>query len=157
PKWDFAVNPFFLNLALRRASMLKTRHFNQVCLGLLWLWFSAACSGQIEITLNRSFVQTYANRATITSNFQVEKTSVIHPASQDGDIHAAGTGTNIGMIAVAEVMNAKTEKTHAVRQLTASVTSGQPVQISGAWRIWCEHGGEQQYVQGQSTPPIESS
>lgn len=137
--------------------MLVTRTFKKNRLTLLLFWLLGSCCGQIEITLNRSFVQTYANRATITSSFQVEKTSAIHPASQDGDIHAAGIGTNIGMIAVAEVMNAKTERTHAVRQLTGSASSGQPVQITGAWRIWCEHGGEQEYIQGLSVPPIESS
>jgi hypothetical protein len=61
------------------------------------------------------------------------------------------------MVAVAEVMNAKTEKTQAVRQLTQSASSGQTVQITGAWRLWCEHGGEQQYIQGQAVPTVESS
>jgi len=142
---------------LRRISMPSTQRFRNAYLVALLFWLSAVCAAQIEITLNRSFVQTYANRATITSDFQVEKTSKIHPASQDGDIHAAGTGTNIGMIAVAEVMNAKTEKTHAVRQLTDSASSGQPVRITGAWRLWCEHGGEQEYIQGQQVPPIDNS
>lgn len=117
----------------------------------------ALCFSQIEITLKRSFVEEFANRVTISSDFHVEKTSVIHAPSQDGDIHAAGTGSKIGMIAVAEVMNAKTEKTHAVKELKQSQTSGGTVAIVGAWRIWCEHGGEQTYVQGDAVPAIESS
>jgi hypothetical protein len=128
--------------------------FRTLCFLFCW---QTICHAQIEITLKRSFVQNLANRATITSDFRVERTSAIHSASQDGDIHAAGTGTNIGMVAVAEIMNAKTERTHAVRQLTNSADSGQRVKITGAWRIWCEHGGEQQYVQGQPVPPVESS
>jgi hypothetical protein len=133
---------------------MKTLPFRLV---LMMFCFTAICHGQIEITLNKSFVHNFANRATISSDFQVEKTSAIHPPSQDGDIHAAGTGSTIGMIAVAEIMNAKTEKTHAVRDLTQNVGSGQTVRITGAWRIWCEHGGEQQYVQGQPVPAVESS
>jgi len=129
----------------------------KVTIFLLLFCVRAICFGQIEITLNRSFIQKYANRATITSDFRVEKTSAIHSASQDGDIHAAGAGSEIGMVAVAEVMNAKTERSHAVLQLTGSVSSGQPVHITGAWRIWCEHGGEQQYIQGQPVPAVESS
>ena len=103
----------------------------KVTIFLLLFCVRAICFGQIEITLNRSFIQKYANRATITSDFRVEKTSAIHSASQDGDIHAAGAGSEIGMVAVAEVMNAKTERSHAVLQLTGSVSSGQPVHITG--------------------------
>ena len=129
----------------------------KVTVFLLLLCVRTICFGQIEITLNRSFIQKYANRATITSDFRVEKTSAIHSASQDGDIHAAGAGSEIGMVAVAEVMNSKTERSHAVLQLTGGASSGQTVHITGAWRIWCEHGGEQQYVQGQRVPAVESS
>jgi hypothetical protein len=134
-------------------SMLKTK----TRLLLIVLCAQSICLAQIEITLDRSYVSDGANRATITSDVHVVKTSAIHRAADEGDIHAAGTGTKIGMVAVAEVMNAKSERTHAVKQLTGSASSGQSVRITGAWRIWCEHGGEQQYVEGQAAPPLESS
>jgi hypothetical protein len=118
---------------------------------------STFCLAQIEITLNRDFVDQMADRATISSQFRVDATSSIHPASQDGDIHVAGTADNIGLVAVAELMNAKTEKNQAVSTLKSSAGSGTKVAITGAWRIWCEHGGEQQYKQGAPVPTVESS
>jgi hypothetical protein len=61
-------------------------------------------SAQIEITLRRDFVDSYADRVTIDSNFRVDVTSKIHPPSQDGDIHVAGTSSETGMLTVAEVI-----------------------------------------------------
>jgi len=126
---------------------------------LLLICLSASvCSAQIQITLTKDFVNKFADRVTIDTNFRVDTTSKIHPASQDGDIHVAGTAPEIGMIAVAEVMNAKTEKTKAVKVLVDAAGAGTPVKVSGAWRIWCEHGGEQHYVQGGGeVPPATSS
>jgi hypothetical protein len=89
----------------------------QLRLMFLIAGFVGICHGQIEITLNKDFVHNYSNRATITSNFQIDKTSVIHPPSQDGDIHAAGTGSTIGMIAVARAVDRPRRKdTKRVRQ-----------------------------------------
>jgi hypothetical protein len=125
---------------------------------LLLICLSATvCSAQIQITLKKDFVNQFANRVTIDTNFTVAVTSKIHPANQDGDIHVAGTAPEIGMVAVAEVMNAKTEKTKAVKVLTSAAGTNSPVKISGAWRIWCEHGGEQHYIQGDPVEPPTSS
>jgi hypothetical protein len=124
---------------------------------LLICLFASVCSAQIQITLNKDFVDKFADRATIETNFTVSVTSKIHSASQDGDIHVAGTAPEIGMVAVAEVMNAKTEKTKAVKVLVDAAGGGGPVKVTGAWRIWCEHGGEQHYVQGEHVNPPTSS
>ena len=121
------------------------------------LFFAATCVAQIEITLKRDFVEQYADRVLIDSHFRVDVTSKIHSASQDGDIHVAGTAPEIGMLAVAEVMNAKTEKNDAVAKLVSAVGTNSPVLISGAWRIWSEHGGEQGYTQGEPVPAVENS
>jgi hypothetical protein len=129
----------------------------------IWRLFLLIClsatvaSAQIQITLNKDFVNKFANRVTIDTTFTVDVTSKIHPASQDGDIHVAGTAPEIGMIAVAEVMNAKTEKTKSVKVLMDAAGTHSPVKISGAWRIWCEHGGEQQYTQGDPVDPATNS
>lgn len=123
----------------------------------LVLLLSTIAVAQIQITLNRDFVDQMADNATISSQFRVDATSKIHPASQDGDIHVAGTAENIGMVAVAELMNAKTEKNQAVSTLQSSAGTGAKVPITEAWRIWCEHGGEQQYKQGADVPTVESS
>jgi hypothetical protein len=116
-----------------------------------------ACTAQIAISLKSDFVKQFQDSVTIDANFQVEALSVVHPAKSDGDIHAAGTAPEIGMIAVAEVMNAKTERSGAVKMLTDAKASGTPVAITGAWRIWTEHGGEQQYVQGAPVPAPKNS
>lgn len=126
------------------------------CLLSICLWAIYA-NAQIEITLTREFVDTYADRVTIDSNFRVDVTSKIHSASQDGDIHVAGTSSETGMLTVAEVMNAKTEKTKAVKTLMDAAGTGQSVPISGAWRIWTEHGGGQTYAQGENVPPVTNS
>jgi hypothetical protein len=122
-----------------------------VCLWTMLAW------GQIDITLTRSFIDTYADRVTIDSTFRVDVTSKIHAAKDDGDIHVAGTSPETGMLTVAEVMNAKTEKSKAVKTLMSAVGTGEPVKISGAWRLWSEHGGAQDYVQGQDVPPASNS
>jgi hypothetical protein len=114
-------------------------------------------SAQIEITLNRSFVDSFADRVTIDSTFRVDVISKVHPASQDGDIHVAGTSAATGMITVAEVMNAKTERSKAVQSLMEAAGSGKEIPISGAWRIWSEHGGGQTYIQGEDVPPVTNS
>lgn len=129
----------------------------RICRILVVCLATSLCSAQIQITLSKDFVNKYADRVTIDSNFRVDITSKIHPASQDGDIHVAGTAPEIGMIAVAEVMNAKTEKTQAVKVLMDAVGSDHAVKITGAWRIWCEHGGNQDYIQGQAVPVAASS
>lgn len=126
-------------------------------LALVGCFCTALSFGQIEISLKRQFVDDFADRVTIDASFRVDITSKIHPASQDGDIHVAGTAPETGFLTVAEVMNARTEKTHAVKQLVDAAASGSPVPISGAWRIWSEHGGEQQYVQGEAVPVVTNS
>lgn len=127
-----------------------------LCIPLVCL-AAVLATAQIDITLTRKFVDTYNDKVTIDSHFRVDKTSTIHPGSQDGDIHAAGTSPETGMLTVAEVMNAKTEKTKAVKMLTSAVGSGKAIPISGAWRIWSEHGGAQDYVQGEKVPPTKDS
>ena len=115
------------------------------------------CTAQIVINLKSDFVKQFQDSVTIDANFRVDVFSAIHPASQDGDIHVAGTAPEIGLLAVAEVMNAKTERNGAVKTLTGAKGSGTPVAITGAWRIWCEHGGQQEYQQGADVPAATSS
>ncbi|HET9165218.1 MAG TPA: hypothetical protein VFP11_04420 [Candidatus Angelobacter sp.] len=140
-----------------RQLMRKDNKMKRIWRLLLICLSATVCSAQIQITLTKDFVDKFANRATIDTNFTVSVTSKIHPASQDGDIHVAGVAPEIGMVAVAEVMNAKTEKTKAVKVLVDAAGSGSPVKISGAWRIWCEHGGEQHYIQNEPVSPPTNS
>jgi hypothetical protein len=125
---------------------------------LLLLCFSIeTCTAQITVSLKSDFVKQFQDSVTIDASFRVDAFSAIHTAKTDGDIHVAGTAPQIGMIAVAEVMNAKTERSGAVKTLTQAKGSNTPVSITGAWRIWSEHGGEQQYVQGVEVPVATTS
>jgi hypothetical protein len=117
---------------------------------------AATAVAQIEITLKRDFIDKFADRVTIDANLQVQATSKIHSAKQDGDIHVAGTAPEIGLMTVAEVMNAKTERTASVKTLVDAIGHN-PVHLVGAWRIWAEHGGEQNYHQGEPTEPAADS
>ena len=83
----------------------------------LWLAFTPTLYKQTVITLKNSFIEQFKNRVTIDATFTVGKTSKIHPASQDGDIHIAGTAPEIELAAVAEIMNAKLERNAAVKKI----------------------------------------
>jgi len=125
---------------------------------LLLLCFSfGTCAAQIVINLKSDFVKQFQDSVTIDATFRVDVYSAVHPARQDGDIHVAGTAPEIGLLAVAEVMNAKTERNGAVKTLMGAKGSGTPVAITGAWRIWSEHGGQQEYQQGEDVPVATSS
>src|SRR5215469_10212305 len=125
---------------------------------LLLLCFSiGTCAAQITINLTSDFVQKNQDTVTIDADFRVDVASAIHPASQDGDIHVAGTAPQIAMLAVAEVMNAKTERNGAVKTLLDARGTNSPVSITGVWRIWSEHGGDQTYTQGDPVDVATSS
>ena len=134
--------------------MRKTRP----SLVILLLLYSISLFSQVEVTLTRQFINKYADRVTIDTHFRVDVSSRIHPAKDDGDIHIAGTAPEIGLPAVAEIMNAKEEKDRTVKavQDVESSTGDHELDISGAWRIWPEHGGEPER-QGTSVPVLDSS
>jgi hypothetical protein len=127
-----------------------------VLLGLVFL--SSSLLAQVEVTLTKQFIDKYADRVTIDTHFRVDVSSRIHPAKEDGDIHIAGTAPEIGLPAVAEIMNAKDEATQAVKTVKDAETGAgdHEVDISGAWRIWPEHGGEAEQ-QGETVPILDSS
>lgn len=107
------------------------------------------CSAQIQITLRQSFIDSFKNKVTISADYVIDKAHAHpNPASKDGDMHVAGRAEMVGLPIVAEIMNAKNETT-AVNKVHAVEGSDQLVHITGAWRLWCEHAGEDQQVQGE--------
>jgi hypothetical protein len=134
------------------------------CLKLRRLLLIAACiafcpalaDAQIVITLKKDFVKKFSDRVTIDAHFSVAEFSKVHAQKDDGDIHVAGTAPEIGLTTVAEVMNARTERNGAVKDLQ-SAKDGGPIEITGAWRIWAEHGGQTEEIQGDPAEPISSS
>jgi hypothetical protein len=123
------------------------------CFGAWALLLPAVAFADITITLDNSFIEKYKDRATIAANFTVAHAHPKpNPAAKDGDLHAAGTAPEIGLSTVAEIMNAKLSP-KAVAALHGSESSGDPVAVEGVWRLWCEHGGDSEQVQGQDPPP----
>ncbi|MFL6260860.1 MAG: hypothetical protein ACJ76Y_14215 [Thermoanaerobaculia bacterium] len=116
-----------------------------------------AAYADIEITLKNSFIEKFKNRVTIDASFTVDKAHKRpNPASKDGDLHAAGRAPEIGLPAVAEVMNARFEQP-ALDLIHQSEQTAQPVQLRGVWRLWCEHGGDISFKQGDALQPFTTT
>jgi hypothetical protein len=121
------------------------------------LLLPVASNAQIQITLKNSFIEKFKDRATIDATFTVDKAHKRpNPPSKDGDLHIAGRAPEIGLAIVSEIMNAKDEDA-AVQAIHAAEQSHGPVKLSGAWRIWCEHGGESKQVQGAALQPFDTT
>ena len=113
--------------------------------------------GEIEITLNNDFIEQYKDRATISASFTVDKAHQrANPPKNDGDLHAAGRAQEVGLPIVAEIMNAASQKP-AMDAIHKAEQSGDPLSLSGVWRIWCEHGGDSQQTQGESLQPFDTT
>jgi hypothetical protein len=113
---------------------------------------------EISLTLKNTFIAKYKNRATIDSQFIVDHTKgKPNPASKDGDMHIAGRDPqNIGLATVAEIMNAKSSPA-AVSAANDAQGTNQPIPVSGAWRIWNEHSGDNEFVQGKPVAAAKDS
>lgn len=119
---------------------------------LTWVLCITSISQSI-ITLRRTFIDSFKNRVTITSDYDVWFTH--HKPNRpkdDGDIHAAGYDKKIGMPTVAEVMNAKDEQ-ESIDLFIAHEGKGKAnnpkLPITGVWRLWPEHmGSGSKFFQG---------
>ncbi len=116
---------------------------------------SAISSSEIAITLDDSFIDAFKDRATIDVSFTVDKADRRpHPAFLDGDFHIAGRAPGIGLPVVAEIKNAASEK-GALGVIRSVAGTGNPVRLAGAWRLWAEHVGRAEEVQGAELSVIE--
>lgn len=115
---------------------------------------AAAAQAEIEITLKNTTIDKFRNRATIDLHYRVVHAHA-HPnsASKDGDMHIAGHGDVFVLPAVAEIMNANFEPAAVTRihEVEGTTTS---VRMIGVWRLWCEHGGNSEQVEGAPIPAI---
>jgi hypothetical protein len=122
------------------------------------LAFAAAAHAQVVIKLNNSFIDEFRNRASITATYSVVKSHhKPNPASKDGDTHSAGTAPEIGLAAVAEIMNAKEQPAALKAILAVEGSDSETVKIVGAWRLWAEHAGGDDQVQGAEIPPFDTT
>jgi hypothetical protein len=111
--------------------------------------------GDVRIVLDRTFLEQYKNRATIDTLFTVDRVGKqAHPGYLDGDLHVAGRAAEIGLPVVAEVQNAAS-RPEVVATVHRVAGSGEPIRLSGVWRLWSEHFGRDEEAQGESLAPIE--
>jgi hypothetical protein len=110
-------------------------------------------TADIVLTLPNDFIEKYKNRATIETDFDVrfahEKPKKPAPAkpANDGDIHVAGVPEELPMPTVAEIINAASQP-KALKLVNQVKGSGTPIKITGVWRFWPEHGGDDQFKVG---------
>ena len=120
---------------------------------LLLFACTTICRADITLALNKSFVKKVRNKATITTNLTVDA----HPKDphsikddgDDGDIHMAGRDSLIQLPLVAEILNARREPTAMQLLKTLGIV---PVSVTGVWRIWFEHLGTVDQIQGTPAP-----
>jgi hypothetical protein len=99
------------------------------------------------LELDNEFIKAYENRATITSEYKIAALSKVHLPDKDGEIHGGGWSYEARLACVAEVMNAATLGNKPRLALTAAAKAGDKVTITGAWRLWGEHGGVTDQIQ----------
>ena len=131
--------------------------FAPVAISILTLAHTSATLADNVLTLNSDFIELYKNRVTMSTDYFVDKAHPRpNPASKDGDMHVAGRSPQIGLATVAEIQNAA-EMTAAVNRVHQVERTGQPIRVVGVWRIWPEHGGEQEHVQGAPLAPFSTT
>jgi hypothetical protein len=98
------------------------------------------------VVLKKAFVQKYKDRATIDATFIVDHAHKRpNSPSKDGDIHASGRSSEVGLPMVAEVINAAQPKQKKAVDLIHAVEGKETkTNVSGAWRFWFEHPADLQ-------------
>jgi hypothetical protein len=126
-------------------------------LGILFLLWAAAARAEITIVLQNDFIEEYKRRVTIDTAYTVDMAhKQPNPPAKDGDLHAAGRADEVKLPIVAEIMNARDDP-QAVKIIHDAEAGGQKVALSGAWRIWCEHGGDSEQIQGAALQPFTTT
>jgi len=111
---------------------------------------------RVKIGFRRSFLEAYKNRVTIETSFTIDAAaSSPNPDAFDGDLHFAGRAPEIGLRLVAEIKNAS-EADSAVALARRAASTGRPVALTGAWRIWPEHSLGASEQQGRPIQPLTS-
>jgi len=118
-----------------------------------FLLVPSLAGAQIVVDLKDSFIEAQKNRVTIEANLTIDhamttpkKPSASKP-SNDGDIHVAARAASIGLPIVFELMNAADAR-DSIKTLAAAEGTTDTVHVKGAWRLWCEHGGTSDQIQG---------
>jgi hypothetical protein len=130
--------------------MNSTKRLQVLLLSTALLTSSSICRAEITVALSKSFVNKYKDKATIPTTFEIDKhhnsANPIGSGSDDGDIHIAGRDSVVRLPMVAEIINGAKERS-ALDFLLQS-TAGEKVPLIGVWRLWFEHPGSENQIQG---------
>src|SRR5690348_8027248 len=131
--------------------MSSTKRLQVFLLITALLTSSSICHAEITVALSQSFVNKYKDKATILTTFEIDKhhnsPNPIGGGSDDGDIHIAGRDSVVKLPMVAEIINGAKEQT-ALDFLLQS-KAGDKVPLTGVWRLWFEHPGSENQIQGK--------
>jgi len=124
--------------------------------------WSIALHATGQVLLKKTFIATYRNRVTITTNFKVDEAhphpNAIGTSSDDGDLHMAGRAQAIGLPMVVELSNGRLNDVTGVENaIHAAQGTNQAVSVSGAWRLWMEHKSAEPMHQGDTVPVPENT
>jgi len=112
---------------------------------------------EVVIDLDRSFIEAYKNRVTITVTFTVDVAAERpNPKMFDGDLHFAGRAPEIGLRVVGEIINADKQDS-AVALVHRAESTKVPLRLTGAWRLWPEHALGSRQEQGQPVEPLRNA
>ena len=130
--------------------MNSSKRLTVVLLIAALLGSSSICRAEITVALTKGFVKKYKDKATIPTTFKIDKhhnsPNPIGSGSDDGDIHIAGRDSIVRLPMVAEIVNGAKESS-ALDFLLQS-TAGEQISLVGVWRLWFEHPGSEDQVQG---------
>jgi hypothetical protein len=108
---------------------------------------SNVANADTMLELRSSFIEQNKNRLTISCDYIVDAAHKKPNApSKDGDMHIAGRCAEVGLNVVAEIQNAASQRA-AVQIIHDVEGSGNTVAMTGVWRIWPEHAGDDDHVQ----------
>ena len=137
---------------------MKPLRWRLLVFALAWPLTCASAQNKV-VVLKLSWVDANKDRATIAADFIIDHAHAHpNPPSRDGDMHVAGRApVQVGLPAVAEIMNAGDgAQANAVDLVHKSEGSGQPVPVTGAWRLWFEHPADSQ-LQFDNFPPAANT
>lgn len=134
--------------------MHPLKRFQSFLLLALLITSPLVVQADITVALTKGFVMKYKDKATIPTTFRVDKhhntPNPIGGGSEDGDIHIAGRDSVVRLPMVAEIINGKIE--NDTFNFMMQTTAGQAIPIIGVWRLWFEHPGHEDQIQGQTVP-----
>ena len=119
---------------------------------------AAPARAEVELTLNKSFINQIKNRVTVSTDFTVDAAKdKPNTAANDGDLHVAGRPDDeIGLMTVAEIQNAR-DVPDAVTFVQNIAGTDASARMTGVWRVWFEHSGNDVHVQGNDLKKTKST